>query len=234
MRDDRTLQPNARLLLPFAAYRRDRTRAARDEPFCPHDGIWLVIASFLDNLGVLPPEARAEVLLGHEEALRQAVGGEEVELAPDDPFLWAARLHAALTPNPVKANHDVVVGTVREMAAQMREVGAFDLAQVTLEAAQRAFPNTGPRTNVAVLIEQARIARAHDDPVLARQLLSQARREAKAASSARLSSKLIADCDRAWISILSRPEPVPPAKPRRRSTSPSASPPKGRAKPKRR
>lgn len=184
-------QARERLFLPFGAYQRDRLRANRDTPFTRHDGMWLVVASFLDNLGLVPEGRRARVLLNHERALAEALGPEVAEVPADHPFHWASRLRVALTADPVHADHDVVVRTVQRMAAAMASVGAVDLAMVTLQAGHRAFPRTSAEVDARVLLQRAGLAARLGEGGEARRLLTSARVVAKRAGL----SALLAECD---------------------------------------
>jgi hypothetical protein len=173
--------PRHRLLLPYTAYHRDYARAGRTAPFGSSDGRWLLIASLLDYLGALPVAARDQMLIDHERVLAHALGPDVAELPPDHPFVWVSRLRVALTANPLEAEHDAVTTVVQRMAAEMAELGALELAEVTLDAAGRAFPAPSPARAVDVLLQRARIAEARGLAETAREMYDAALDDARAA-----------------------------------------------------
>lgn len=170
------------LSFPLTAYRRDRLRTGVGHGFGPHDVAWLMIATFLDNLTVLEPAARADALARHEAALADLLGGEPRPLAPDDPHAWIAHFRMALTTEAPGANHPAVTLAVRGMADAMAGAGAIELAEVALRAVRRAFPKVCPRTSVGVLLHRARLLAAATRFDDAMELIAAADEEARAAT----------------------------------------------------
>jgi hypothetical protein len=144
--------------------------------------VWITIATFLDNLGILEPGARTDVLARHEAELAGLLGAEPRPLTPDDPQAWIAHFRMALTAEAPGANHPAVTLAVRGMADAMADAGAIELAEVALRAVRRAFPKVCPRTSVGVLLHRARLLAAAGRFDDAMELISAADEEARAAT----------------------------------------------------